>query len=332
MESTSNDAPQRSSSPTGQSTAETSSKRPAARGRHSSSWINRLHRHHDHKHHPNQDDARRPLLEDDRSDEEDEEAQTQAAFRQRETGRLRRLWAAIHHHSKKAYHVAANGVIRNSKMVLLACLLALLGLFVALCIGLYFRHKTQAKLTTCQSAACIHAASGLLDSLDPQHTLLDPCTQFDQMVCGGWHQRHDLRQDQGDMSTGTIMAEKSRNILRHILEETSPSSLSSSADQENFQKVKDEFDSCMDKQKLDKIGSSPLQDVVYQIKDAFPVSLDTAAQSGGPALGSNVQKAIKVDENNRLTEVMLLLIKLDIGALLSFKVQVSSPPLPSLMA
>lgn len=70
--------------------------------------------------------------------------------------------------------------------------------------------------------ACVHAASEVLYNLSPQYKELDACDNFEELVCGGWRDRHDLRADQGDAFTGTIMSENSQMLLRHILEAPYP--------------------------------------------------------------------------------------------------------------
>jgi endothelin-converting enzyme len=74
----------------------------------------------------------------------------------------------------------------------------------------------------CMTPACVHAASEVLYNLSPQYKELDPCDDFEELVCGGWRERHDLRADQGDAFTGTIMSENSQMLLRHILEAPYP--------------------------------------------------------------------------------------------------------------
>jgi endothelin-converting enzyme len=74
----------------------------------------------------------------------------------------------------------------------------------------------------CLTPACVHAASELLYNLSPNYKELDPCDNFEELVCGGWRDKHDLRSDQGDAFTGTIMAEQSELLLRHILEAPYP--------------------------------------------------------------------------------------------------------------
>ena len=298
-------------------------KRPSSLGRHSSSWINRLHRHHDRKHRSD-NDVERPLLADDHLNEEDEEVHNQPALPPRRPNGLSRVLSVTNHHTRKAYNVSRNVITRNSRHILIACLLALLTLLVSVCIGYVFRHKNHQKLSTCQSAACVHAASEILYNLDPKHAELDACTQFDRMVCGGWQQRHDLRPDQGDMFTGTIMAEKSKTILRHILEQSSTASLSSPADLDNFKKVKDDYDSCMNEDALQQIGIKPLQDLVNQIKLSFPTNVDRIGQAPFPKVESDTQKSSISEEADGLTKTLLFLIKLDVTALLACSIQVST--------
>jgi endothelin-converting enzyme len=81
--------------------------------------------------------------------------------------------------------------------------------------------KEKSKL--CTTPECIHASSEILYNLSPNYQSIDPCSdQLEEMICGGWRERHDLRPDQGDAFTGTTMAESSQMLLRHILEAPYP--------------------------------------------------------------------------------------------------------------
>lgn len=74
----------------------------------------------------------------------------------------------------------------------------------------------------CLTPECIHASSEILYNLAPNYKEIDPCTNFEDLVCRGWTEKHDLRPDQGDAFTGTFMAERSQTLLRHILEAPYP--------------------------------------------------------------------------------------------------------------
>ena len=82
--------------------------------------------------------------------------------------------------------------------------------------------KRASNATLCTTPACVHAASNILYGLSPNYKKIDPCTNIDEMVCGGWRDRHELRADQGDMFTGTLMAESSNSLLKRILEGAYP--------------------------------------------------------------------------------------------------------------
>ncbi|TVY59100.1 Endothelin-converting enzyme, partial [Lachnellula suecica] len=139
------------------------------------------------------------------------------------------------------------------------------------------------KAAVCLTPACVHASSEILYNLSPEYKTIDPCTNFQELVCGGWDDRHDLRPDQGDAFTGTIMSENSQMLLRHILEapypdESKHSSFSpaqlhatlSSVDEQNFDKLRDAYNACMDEDTVKKVGLKPLKELLKQIADMFP--------------------------------------------------------------
>ncbi|KAH6622032.1 peptidase family M13 [Boeremia exigua] len=142
-------------------------------------------------------------------------------------------------------------------------------------------HSAKNKL--CLTPACVHAASEILYNLSPNYKELDPCTDFEELVCGGWRDRHDLRPDQGDAFTGTIMNENSELLLRHILEAPYPKdsqhsyfspmqlvAVQKSADEQNFDKMKAVYDACLDEDKIKSLGVEPLLKVLEEVKKAYP--------------------------------------------------------------
>ncbi|KAF2128691.1 peptidase family M13 [Dothidotthia symphoricarpi CBS 119687] len=153
------------------------------------------------------------------------------------------------------------------------------------------KHVHKSKM--CLTPACVHAASEILYNLSPNYKELDPCNNFEELVCGGWRDRHDLRSDQGDAFTGTIMNENSELLLRHILEAPfptesehsyfSPKQLGASKasdDEQNFNKMKAAYNACLDEDKIKSIGAKPLLVVLEEIKAAYPVESLGKADSG----------------------------------------------------
>ncbi|KAF6826254.1 endothelin-converting enzyme [Colletotrichum plurivorum] len=162
----------------------------------------------------------------------------------------------------------------------------------------------------CETPACIHAASEILYNLSPDYKELDPCTDFEELVCGGWRDKHDLRSDQGDAFTGTIMSENSEMLLRHILEAPYPKDSKHSSfsplrllsedkdsDEENFEKMKAAYDACLDEDKIKSVGLEPLTQVLDQIKQAYPL-----------------EAAAKVDDPSPTKDTILLLAKYGVDA------------------
>ncbi|KAK0737918.1 endothelin-converting enzyme [Schizothecium vesticola] len=161
----------------------------------------------------------------------------------------------------------------------------------------------------CTTPACVHASSEILYNLSPNYKDIDPCTDFEELVCGGWRERHDLRPDQGDAFTGTIMAENSQLLLRHILEAPYPKSsrhsffspmqlapASHSVDEDNFDKMTSAYQACLDEETIKKVGVAPLAKIVDEIKSVYPAS----AQS-----------------ENSLSETILLLARYGVSGLVA---------------
>ncbi|KAH8820011.1 peptidase family M13 [Xylogone sp. PMI_703] len=176
---------------------------------------------------------------------------------------------------------------RNAVIICMTGLMAGAIVVIALYFAKYRQEKdkpTDSGADVCLTPACVHASSEILYNLSPNYKELDPCEDFEELVCGGWSARHDLRPDQGDMFTGTIMSENSQILLRHILEAPYPSDSKhssfspaqllttlSSVDQQNFEKLKAGYDACMDEATLKDLGSKPLVEVVRDLLAFLPV-------------------------------------------------------------
>ena len=320
------------------------SKRPGHGSRHGSSWISRLHRHHDRKHHS---EEREPLLADDQPDSDVEAQEAQETQENPEPrSRLRGLVSATKQGSNKAieaFKSFGDAALRNWKQILIACVLTLLTVLISLLIGFYLRHKGHNKpsVSVCTSTACVHAASGILYNLDPAYAQIaaskassntaspdyfhpstkdlstDACTDFNKLVCGGFDERHDLRPDQSSMFTGTLMVEESQTILRHILE--GDASKISPADRQNFEKLKADYDACMDEKEIRNQGLEPLEEITERVKTFF--AGPEAAWKASPVRQS--QQSIAYSSGSRLTDALLYLMKSGVDAMVSAGVGVS---------
>lgn len=101
------------------------------------------------------------------------------------------------------------------------------------------------------------------------------CCLHWRYVCEEWEERDGLRVDQGSSSTWVLIQEKSRQILRHILESLYKDihqlvELSSSTEKHLFEKLLDAYNACMDVGKIKNLGSGPLIEVLHNIDQLFP--------------------------------------------------------------
>jgi len=117
----------------------------------------------------------------------------------------------------------------------------------------------------CQSdAAPAAAAIPELRVFDPSliDKTIDPCDNFYQYSCNGWFKKNPLPPDQVSYGRFTELAELNRLHLKQILEEAAVPSTTRSA---NEQKIGDEYASCMDTAKVNKLGIAPLRPELNRI-------------------------------------------------------------------
>src|ERR1700722_8156840 len=133
-------------------------KPPGHGSRHNSSWISRLHRQPDRKYHSQEQE---PLLVDDQPDSDVEAQETLRQPQSRLQGAQRK--------PVKTFKSLGNTISQNWKQILITCILTLLTLLIALLVGFSRHHRghDNMSISVCTSAACVHAASGILYNLDP---------------------------------------------------------------------------------------------------------------------------------------------------------------------
>lgn len=155
--------------------------------------------------------------------------------------------------------------------------------------------------TICQTTECVNAASNILNSLDPKYAEIDPCSDFDQYVCGGWRNNHDMRPDQGAIFSGNFMRENAQARLRYLIETSGPSD---SSDATNFEKIKAGYQACLDTDQVEKRGNEPLMKLLEDFEKVYRVG----HSKEGPESG--------------LTDAVLYLLKTGVQALVKPAVSV----------
>ena len=183
--------------------------------------------------------------------------------------------------------------------------------------------------TICLTPGCVLAASEILENLSPRYSAVDPCTNFDHFVCEGWSEKHDLRADQGSSFTGTLMAENSQQLLRHLLESPSPVDsksleVNSVAKQKILVKLHGGYQSCMDESKIKEFGSAPLIGVLRTVEKLFPVMKTSSPPGVIPNLQVRARQEPLYNSENHLSQTLVYLSRIGVSALVNFYVGVRS--------
>jgi len=124
--------------------------------------------------------------------------------------------------------------------------------------------------SVCTTPACLQAASVFLSSLSPKYKTLDPCTNFEEMVCDGWRDQHIIRPEAGLNDSFSAMSDRSQVILRSILEAQYPGPhVTISLDQDNFEKAQGAYNACMAVDDIKKRGLSPMEKMLDELAATF---------------------------------------------------------------
>lgn len=171
---------------------------------------------------------------------------------------------------------------------------------------------------TCTTPACVVAASELLRSMAPPSRAIDPCTNFRDYVCGGWDSRHDLADNQAELSRRTQMEDSTQALLYRILESDGPAAAPAGSDEDdghaaaeaaNFGKMKRAYASCMNEGQVAVAGLRPLIELVRGVQHAFEPA---PPPDGEPEPG-----------DHDLTDALIYLLNHGVDALISFRTKVS---------
>lgn len=165
--------------------------------------------------------------------------------------------------------------------------------------------------------------------MSPAYLEIDPCTNFDEFVCGGWGDRHELREDQGDVFTGVLMAEQSELLLRHVLEssysnEDTKSASGSALDKANFIKMQTAYKACMNEDAIKSAGVRPLLEVLRKVEELFPARRPDEEGKHDQKESNQPKGDSMLRADDQLSGVVLYLGKIGLGALADIYVGVSS--------
>jgi len=128
----------------------------------------------------------------------------------------------------------------------------------------------NATRTLCTTPMCLQLAGDFVKNLSPNYKKIDPCANFEEMVCGGWRLRHEIPATQTAIETIRVMEEESAGVLRAIVEGPYPGdSVHSLVDQDNFETMQLAYNTCMDENELKKLGVAPITNLLDELRRTF---------------------------------------------------------------
>ncbi|KAK2924312.1 Metallopeptidase, catalytic domain superfamily, partial [Fusarium oxysporum f. sp. vasinfectum] len=182
----------------------------------------------------------------------------------------------------------------------------------------------------CTTPACINIADDILGSMATNHAKIDPCTDFDELVCGNWAERNPIPAGAGSVDVLGAVQFHVYDLVRRVLEGPYPSGPNAGwitvnltkdetkADKENFFKMQEAYQVCMNTTAHEEEGLSQLRQVAKTIVATLPAS-------------SNGKKGTVYDHSNGVGQLLTLFESLGIETTQRF-IQVAEPLNPDKMA
>jgi endothelin-converting enzyme len=169
--------------------------------------------------------------------------------------------------------------------------------------------------SVCTTPVCLEAASTLLAQMALNWEKMDPCTNFDQIMC----QRFPVLNEPNTSQLRKLGPRHSR-VLQSILKGTYEEAVSgqliswdstfptNAVDEANFNMVKRAYTACMDTDTIEKTGTKPLVDLLASLHSLWPINT-----------GDLQSKMTKADYDG-LADVMYFLEELGIATFQTLQV------------
>ncbi|KAF9292536.1 hypothetical protein BGZ68_003442 [Mortierella alpina] len=143
----------------------------------------------------------------------------------------------------------------------------------------------------CTTMDCYVLAQGILRDMDTQ---VDPCVDFSAYTCGNYKADEELPAYLATMDAFVATTDQNDLVMRYILESVGwdPAVVpeNDTVAQQNLQKIRDLYASCMNEDQFTRLGRKPLQAVLQKIAQTFPVSDSLMPYLQGPySHGTNTE-------------------------------------------
>ncbi|KAG0080303.1 hypothetical protein BGZ92_000696, partial [Podila epicladia] len=146
-------------------------------------------------------------------------------------------------------------------------------------------------LDVCTSAQCVTTAADIIRDMLVD---VDPCEDFSAFACGGFEEREEIPADEESVGYFKLVQKQNNRIIRSILSPANkPIAIGGDQDLDvednNLQKLRALFTSCMDEDQINKVGRQPVVDEVKKLLALFPIR--GSLLSSSPAIASAVNTA-----------------------------------------
>jgi hypothetical protein len=207
--------------------------------------------------------------------------------------------------------------------------------------------KHKVKEHVCLTPECVQLSADLLRSFGDA----DPCEDFYECqfsiltlyvmysysidACGGWEKRVEIPSDRSRYGTIDQVSEENDRTLRDIFSEPYPSNSpkkslpnpTEAVDVQNFQKLQDAYNACLNETAIDQLGAKPLLSLLENVISKYPIDRTCHPMKfqilNDDALAGLNYKQHCSDIEGSLTEVIEYLQSIGVGALFSLVVTVS---------
>ena len=151
-------------------------------------------------------------------------------------------------------------------------------------------------------------------------------------ACGGWEKRVEIPSDRSRYGTIDQVSEENDRILRDIFSGPYPSNLpdrNETVDVQNFQKLQDSYNACLNETAIDQLGAKPLLSLLENVISKYPIDSTCHPMKfqtlNDDALTGLSDKQHCSETQGSLTEVVEYLQSIGVGALFSLVVTVPIP-------
>ncbi|KAJ4113874.1 hypothetical protein NW768_011404 [Fusarium equiseti] len=133
----------------------------------------------------------------------------------------------------------------------------------------------------CTTPACINVADNILGGMALNQGAIDPCTDFDELVCGNWAAHHPIPPGETQLPALNEVQFSVLEAIRNIVEKPYPSDgwitvnltkEETAIDKDNFAKIQGVYEVCMNFTAQGEEGLDHVRDVAKTVVQKFPAT------------------------------------------------------------